>query len=66
MESRVGANDYRVEMGSKTKTYHMNTLKKYIAGEPEVDSSGSFVELGVIQFINSIWSYYLETNFGKL
>ena len=35
--SRVGANDYRVKMGSKRKTYHMNMLKKYIAREPEVD-----------------------------
>ena len=24
-------------MGSKTKTYHINMLKKYIAREPEVD-----------------------------
>ena len=24
-------------MGSKTKTYHVNMLKKYIAREPEVD-----------------------------
>ena len=37
VESRVGANDYRVKMGPKTKTYHMNMLKKYIASEPEVD-----------------------------
>ena len=37
MESRVGANHYRVKMGSKTKTYHVNMLKKYIAREPEVD-----------------------------
>ena len=35
VESRVGANDYRVKMGSKTKTYHINMLKKYIAREPE-------------------------------
>ena len=28
VESRVGANDYRVKMGSKTKTYHVNMLKK--------------------------------------
>ena len=28
MESRVGANDYRIKMGSKIKTYHMNMLKK--------------------------------------
>ena len=38
VESRVGTNDYRVKIGSKTKTYHMNMLKKYyIATEPEVD-----------------------------
>ena len=37
VESRVGANDYRIKMGSKTKTYHVNMLKKYIAREPEVD-----------------------------
>ena len=36
MESRVGANDYRVKMGSKTKTYHVNILMKYIAREPEM------------------------------
>ena len=35
VESRVGANDYRVKMGSKTKTYHVNMLKKYISREPE-------------------------------
>ena len=37
VESCVGANDYRVKMGSKTKTCHVNMLKKYIAGEPEVE-----------------------------
>ena len=37
VESRVGANDYRVKMGSKTKTYHVNMLKKYISREPEGD-----------------------------
>ena len=37
VESRVGANDYRIKMGSKTKTYHLNMLKKYIARKPEVD-----------------------------
>ena len=31
----MGANDYRVKMGSKTKTYHVNMLKKYISREPE-------------------------------
>ena len=31
VESRVGANYYRVKMGSKTKTYHVNMLKKYIS-----------------------------------
>ena len=35
VESRVGASDYRVKMGSKTKTYHVNMLKKYISREPE-------------------------------
>ena len=33
----VGANDYRVKMRSKTKMYHVNVLKKYIAKEPEAD-----------------------------
>ena len=37
VESRVGASDYRIKIGSKTKTYHLNMLKKYIAREPEVD-----------------------------
>ena len=46
VESCVGANDYRVKMGSKTKTYHVNMLKKYISREPEgnvvtVDSTDS-------------------------
>ena len=35
VESRVGANDYKIKIGSKTKTYHMNMLKKYIAREPD-------------------------------
>ena len=34
VESCVGANDYRLKMRSKTKTYDVNNmLKKYIAGE---------------------------------
>ena len=37
VESHVGANNYRIKMGSKTKTYHVNMLKKYIAREPKVD-----------------------------
>ena len=37
MESRVGANDYRVKMGSKTKTYYVDKLMKYIAREPQID-----------------------------
>ena len=37
LESRVGANDYRVKMGSKTKTYHVNMLKKYISREPSAE-----------------------------
>ena len=35
VQSRVGAYDYRVKMGSKTKTYHVNMLKMYISREPE-------------------------------
>ena len=31
------ANDYRIKMGSKTKTYHLNMLMKYIAREPKVE-----------------------------
>ena len=37
VESGVGADDYRVKTGSKSKTYHVNILKKYINKEPEVD-----------------------------
>ena len=38
VESRVGVSDYRVKMGSKTKTYHVNMLSiLYIPREPEVD-----------------------------
>ena len=37
IERLLKANDYRVKMRSKTKTYHRNMLKKYNAGEPEVD-----------------------------
>ena len=39
VESRVGAKDYRVKMGSKTKTYHVNVLKKYISGESDLDGN---------------------------
>ena len=35
IESRVGSNDYRIKMGSKTKTYHLYMLKKYILREPK-------------------------------
>ena len=37
VESHVGANDYRIKMGSKTKMYHLNMLKKYIVREPKVE-----------------------------
>ena len=37
IEGRVGANDYRIKIGSKTEMYHVNMLKKYIARKPEVD-----------------------------
>ena len=37
MDSRVRANDYRVKIRSKTMTYHVNMLKKYIAREPDVE-----------------------------
>ena len=33
----MGANDYRIKMGSKTKTCDLNMLKKYIVREPEVE-----------------------------
>ena len=43
-----------VKMGSKTKTYHMNMLKKYIAREPEMDgvptSIKTFSGLSILQF----------------
>ena len=29
VESRVGVNDYRVKMGSKTKMYHLLTRKRF-------------------------------------
>ena len=37
VESHVGANDYRIKIGSKTTAHHMNMLKKYIVREPEVE-----------------------------
>ena len=37
VESRVGANDYRVKIGSKTKRYKVKMLKNYFAREPEVN-----------------------------
>ena len=37
LERRVGANEYRIKLGSKTKTYHANMLKKYISREPDVN-----------------------------
>ena len=39
VESCMGANAYRIKMGSKTKTYHVNMLKKFITREPEVDGT---------------------------
>ena len=43
MESHVGAKDYRVKMGSKTKKYHMNMLKK--------------LEVNVVPTSNEGWCY---------
>ena len=37
VKNRVGANDYSLKMVSKTKMYHVNMLKMYIARELEVD-----------------------------
>ena len=42
VDNHVGANNYRVKMGSKTKTYHVNMLKKYISRETEVDVVHTF------------------------
>ena len=39
VESRVGASNYRVKMGFKTKTSHVSMLKKYISREPDVDGN---------------------------
>ena len=39
VESHVGANDYRVKMGPKTKNYHVNMLKKYISREPVTETN---------------------------
>ena len=39
VEGQVGANDCRVKMGSKTKTYQVNTLKKYISKEPVAEGN---------------------------
>ena len=36
-ETPVGGNNYRIKIGSKTKMYHVNMLKKNIVREPEVD-----------------------------
>ena len=38
LESHVGANNYRVKMGSKMKN-HINMLKKYISREPDLDGN---------------------------
>ena len=38
VESCVGAIDYRVKMGSKKKTYHVN-MSRSISGEPDVDGN---------------------------
>ena len=53
VESCVLANDYRVKMGSKTKTYYVNMLKKYISREPEgnvvlIDDTNGATLVGVI------------------
>ena len=37
VKSRVAAKEYSVKMEPKTKMYHVNRLKKYIAKEPKVD-----------------------------
>ena len=39
VESRVGANDYGVKMGSRTKTFHVSMLKKDISRERDVDGN---------------------------
>ena len=40
----MGANDYRVKMESKTKTYNVNMLKKYISIEPDVEGNAVSVD----------------------
>ena len=54
MESRVGANNYRVTMGSKAKTYHVNMLKKYIARKPEDVVSASIKDDATVTAANVI------------
>ena len=54
VESRVGANDQTVKMGSKTKTYHINMLKKYISRElegnvvPADDTDGTTIAVACV------------------
>ena len=65
---RVGANDYQVKMGSKTKTYHVNILKKYIAREPDTagnvvfkckkDSAILAVAVVIHQILTQSWKKY--------
>ena len=43
VESHVGANDYRMKIRFKTKTYHLNMLKKYFSREPDADIEGNMV-----------------------
>ena len=47
----MGANDYRIKMGSKTKTYHVNMLKKYIAREPVHESNKDDATIAVAGLI---------------
>ena len=72
MESRVGANDYRIKLGSKTNTYHVNMLKKYRARESEVDmvhtSSKDDVTIAVAGVIyqDTDWCRFTDPELGEV
>ena len=66
LESRVGANDYRIKMESKTKMYHLNMLKKYIAREPEVDVVHTSNKDDVTVAVSGVIYQYTDLEMGEV
>ena len=62
----MGANDYRVNMGFKTKTYNVNMLKKNIAREREADVVPTIHKDGATVAVDGVFQHDTDQELGEV